>query len=239
MANPTLITAGFQKHVSAQSAYRANTFLEQTERIIGASYRLRGLEFVSENPGADVTLSPGDFISAGHILDASKPTRTSGIIIRLESPVIIDISGFTDTIIYGFVDDAIESSSNPIKFYVTESLPPPDIRYAPIIYKTSGLWYNYNGIGNDELAKNIILATGAGTIPAGLNNPITITHNLNLAAYKVILQTINLTVPAYDLNGLVAPVEAGEIWTENQLVNSFDVNSDSNPSVSFNWMVIR
>lgn len=238
MSNPTLITVGFQKHVNAQAAFRANTFMEEAERIVGSSARLRGLEFVSENAGVDVTLSAGDFISSGHVLDASKPTRTSGIISRLVTPVTIDVAGFTDPIIYGFVDNAIEDIANPIKFYVTENAAPPDSRYAPIIFKFSGIWTSYNAVGNDELIASSILASGTATIPSGVDNPTTITHNLNMASYKVLLQPYSLNVPTYTLNGLNTSVQTGEIWPENLLTNTFDVNSDGNASVTFYWAVI-
>jgi hypothetical protein len=238
MSNPTLFAANFQKHVRANAPYRTNTFLEQTELIIGSSSRLRGFSFVSENVGTDVTLSAGDFISVGHILDASQPTRSSGIMVRTLVNAVIDTSGFTDPAIFGFVQDSIELAANPVEFLVTEAAPAPDIRYAPLIFKDSGTWYQNKAIGNDELGNSSILASGFDTIPPGINSTVTITHNLGLASYKVLLQSFNLSDPVYTLNGLTVPTQVGEIWPKNQLLNSFDVSSDSSPTSTFYWIVV-
>lgn len=238
MANPTLITTGFEKHVRSNAVYRANTFTELSERIIGSSARLRGLTFVSETAGVDVTLSPGDFISVNQPLDVTDVSRTSGVIVRLTSNTVIDISGFTDPYIYGYVDDAIEDTGSPIQFLVTEASPPPNNRYAPIIFQLGGTWQSYQAIGNDELASAGILASGSDTKPSGIGGTVTITHNLGLASYKIFLQPINLTAPTYGAYGILTFPEVGELYIRNQLVNSFDVRSDSSQAVDFVWMVI-
>jgi hypothetical protein len=238
MSNPTLFAANFQKHVRANAPYRTNTFLEQTELIIGSSSRLRGFSFVSENVGTDVTLSAGDFISVGHILDASQPTRSSGIMVRTLVNAVIDTSGFTDPAIFGFVQDSIELAANPVEFLVTEAAPAPDIRYAPLIFKDGGVWYSNVAIGNDELSKSVILASGTDSIAAPAVSTTLITHNLGITGYKVFLQSNDLSVVSYNTNGLVNGSEIGEIWSINETVNSFEVTKDSGFAVVFDWMVI-
>lgn len=238
MSNPTLITSGFQKHVKLRAPHRSNTFAEQNALIIGSSARLRGLTFVSENSGVDVTLSSGDFISIGAILDASMPTREAGIMVRMESSVTIDVSGFTNPYIYAYASNTLEDSSSPVQFLATEAAPAPNSLYAPIIYKTGGVWISNQAIGNDELAGAGILASGTDTKPVGVSGYVTITHNLGLASYKVLLQPINLTAPTYTINGISTFPEVGELYIINQGINSFDVVSDSSQAANFVWAVI-
>lgn len=238
MANPTIISAGFQKHVRLRAPYRGNTLVEQAARIMGSSSRLRGLEFVSENAGVDVTLSPGDYICVGRILDPGEPTREAGIIVKVEANVTIDVSGFTDPFIYGFVDSLYEDVSSPIQFLVTEAAPPPSTQYAPIIFKTGGNWFSNPAIGNDALSASSILASGTATKPAGINSTVNVVHNLGLGSYKVLLQAINLSDPVYTVDGLTTPTEVGELWTLNHLANDFDVTSDSESACDFVWAVI-
>jgi hypothetical protein len=240
MANPTLISGGTQKHVRLGAIYRTNTLDELSARIIGSSSRLRGFAFVSENVGTDVTLSPGDFISIGIVLDPSSPTREAGIIVRTEANATIDTSGFTDPTIYGFAPDAVEG--NDVQFLVTEggALPggPSASQHAPLIFKSGGTWFQNIAIGNDELGRQGILASGIGTVPASVGSTVTIVHNLNLASYKVFLQAINQSPIDYTASGIVTYPEAGLLIPENQLVNTFDVRSSGGPATDFNWMVI-
>lgn len=238
MSNPTLITTGFQKHVRANAPYRANTFTELSETIVGSSARLRGFTFVSENVGVDVTIAAGDFISINHILDASVTTRTSGIIVRTEANTVVDTTGFTNPAIFGFVQDAIEAVANPVEFLVTEAAPGPDIRYAPLIHKNGAVWTNNQAIGNDELGNAGIIASGTDTVPIGVGSTVTITHNLNLATYRILIQSINMVGPVYGVGGLTTPIEASEVWPITIGVNSFDVRSDGSDTVNFDWAVI-
>lgn len=221
-----------------RAPHRSNTFAEQTARIIGSSARLRGLTFVSQVGGTSVTLSSGDFISVGHILDASKPTRESGIMVRIEPNVTIDVSGFTNPAIYGYVSDTLEDAASPVQFLVTEAAPAPSSLYAPIIYETGGTWISNQAIGNDSLASAGILASGTDTKPAGIGGAVTVTHNLGLASYKVLLQPAGLTPPTYSVDGIQTFPEVGELYTLNQTTNSFDVRSDSFQSANFVWAVI-
>lgn len=201
---------------------------------------MRGFTFVSENVGVDVTITAGDFISVNHILDASVTTRTSGIIVRTEANTVVDTTGFTNPAIFGFVQDAIEAVANPVEFLVTEAAPPPDIRYAPLIYNTGSVWTNNPAIGNDELSNSTVLASGQGTVPVGLANVLTVTHNLGLASYRVVLQSRNQNTISYTVNGLVVAnrPQAGLLQPENLLTNSFDVRSFGNAATDFTWMVI-
>lgn len=238
MANPTLISSNFQKHVRLRAPFRTNTLSEQAARIIGSSARLRGLEFVSENAGVDITLSAGDFISVGRILDPTYATREAGIIAKLEANVTVDVSGFTDPYIYGYVDSTYEDASSPIQFLVTEAAPAPTTQHAPIIFQVSGTWFNSPAIGNDSLSAAGILASGTGTKPVGVGATTTITHNLGLSAYKVLLQPTGLTAPTYSEDGLIGYPEVGELYTVSQTTNTFDVTSDSAQVANFVWAVI-
>jgi hypothetical protein len=240
MANPTILGGSFQKHVPLRGVYRTNTLVELSARIIGSSSRLRGFGFVSENVGVDVTLSPGDFISVGAALDPGKPNRIAGIIVRTESNVTIDTSGFTDPTLWGFASDTAEATA--VEFLVTEGGASPGgpsaSQYAPLIFKSGGTWFQNQAIGNDSLASSGVLASGTGTVPAGTGNNVTIVHNLNLASYKVFLQPINQSAPTYDSGGVLTGVEAGVLSPLNKTVNTFDVQSSGSQATDFNWMVI-
>lgn len=241
MANPTLLTSGFQKHVRLRAVYRSNTFVEQNALIVGRSSRLRGLEFVSENAGVDVTLSAGDFISVGLALDPAEPNREAGIMVRIESNVTIDVSGFTNPYIYGYVDGVFEDSSSPVQFLVTEAAAAPSSQYAPIIFNT-GSWESQLAIGNDVLGDLLgggtILASGTDTVPSGFNSTVNVVHGLGLGSYKVLLQPKSMTQLTYTTDGLTAGPEASEVWTTATAVNDFDVASDGEDAVTFDWAVI-
>ena len=236
MANPTLLASDFQKHVPLRGLYRTNTLAELNARIFGISGKLRGFAFVSENVGVDVTLTPGDFISIGNVLDVSLPTREAGIIVRTLSNVVIDISGFTDPAIYGLATNTDEGTA--VQFLVTEALPPPTTEYAPLIFKSGGSWYTSPCIGPDSLAANGVLASGTGTVPAG-SGAVTINHNLGLTPpYKVFLQATNQSNLVTGPTGFTAGPEAGILYPENLAANSFDVQSSGGLATDFNWMVI-
>jgi hypothetical protein len=244
MANPTIYTLGFQKHVRLRAPYRTNTLTELSARIIGSSARLRGFDFVSENPGVDVTLGAGDFISVGAALDLSQPARASGIIVRTTGNSVIDTSGFTDPTIWGFAADTVEPTPGQIEFLVTEAGAAPggaaSAQYAPLIFKSGGDWFPNRAIGNDSLGSTGVLASGTGTTLADPALPVTITHNLNIASYRVFLQPINQTNynTSPDLGTLAGPV-AGILYPLNQTANTFDViNSGGNFPCDFNWMVV-
>jgi hypothetical protein len=234
MANPTLIS-GSQKHVPLRGPYRTNTLVELSARIIGSSARLRGFSFVSDT-AATVTLGPGDFISIGAILDASKPGREAGIVVRTTANTVVDITGFTDPSVFGFATNTDEGTD--VEFLVTEAAPSPTTEYAPIIFRSGGTWYQNRAIGNDELSNSGVLASGTGTVPSGAVNDVTIVHNLNLVSYKVFLQPINQDVPLVDQTGLSAGPSSGVLSPVNQALNTFDVRSSGTDPVDFNWMVI-
>jgi hypothetical protein len=171
-------------------------------------------------------------------MDVSQPTREAGIIVRVESNIVIDITGFTAPAIYGYAPDNYEDASNPVQILVTEAAPPPTTQHAPLIYKTGSAWINNRAIGNDELSNSIILASGTATVPSGVNSTINIVHNLNMASYRVLLQPINMSSPGYTITGLDWSVNACEIWPINQVINDFDVISDSETYADFYWAVI-
>ena len=175
------------KHIRSDGPYNATSFVEQNKVIVGRSGRLRGYSLISINPGTDIVLGPGAFISTGLALNPSAPTRTAGIIAETTSNITLDASGLPGDDYYISALANSTSEGTTVDFVVSSTPVVLPSQYAPIARYVAGQVILEDAIGNDGVEEQVQIAR----VDAGAEE-FFLTPNVGPVPRTVIISSGNL-----------------------------------------------